>query len=123
MSLLRAFRGETYRTSVRSSKSPAIAFRTSRSIQIKNAARVLPDPVGAEISVVSPAKICGHPSSCGSVGVPNRATNQSRTSGCAHSRLAKGDLVEEVAFIAVALHYSARPKKHSCGFGVATLWP
>src|SRR5262245_24231753 len=86
MSLLSAFRGETYRTSVRSSKSPAIALRTSRSMQIKNAARVFPEPVGAEISVVWPARIRGQPSNCGSVEVPNRVTNQSRTSGCAHAR-------------------------------------
>ena len=32
---------------------PSSAFRTSRSMQARNAASVLPDPVGAEISVVS----------------------------------------------------------------------
>src|SRR2546427_9482420 len=41
------------------------ALRTNRSMQARNAARVLPEPVGAEISVVRPAKICGHPCSCG----------------------------------------------------------
>jgi len=51
----------------------------------KNAASVFPDPVGAEISVVFRSKIGGQPNSCGSVGVPNRPTNQSRISGCAHS--------------------------------------
>src|SRR5262249_25788806 len=54
-------------------------------MQIKNAASVLPDPVGAEIRVVSPARMCGQPWTCGSVGVANRRTNQSRTNGCAHS--------------------------------------
>ncbi len=44
-------------------RSPASAFRTSRSMQARNAARVLPDPVGAEISVVLPARIWGHPCS------------------------------------------------------------
>ena len=52
----------------------------------RNAASVLPDPVGAEISVLRPARMCGQPMACGSVGVANRWTNHSRTSGCAHSR-------------------------------------
>ncbi len=55
-------------------------------MQARNAASVLPEPVGAEISVVRPARMCGQPCSCGSVGVPKRATNQSRTSGCAQAR-------------------------------------
>src|SRR5579884_781165 len=55
-------------------------------MQIKNAARVLPDTVGAEISVVLPDRISGQPGSRGSVGDPNRLTNHSRTSGCAQSR-------------------------------------
>ena len=54
-------------------------------MQTRNAASVLPDPVGAEINVVSPARICGQPASCGSVGVPNFATNHSCTMGCAHA--------------------------------------
>src|SRR5580704_11371539 len=86
MSLTRAFRGETYRTSVRSWRSPASALRTRRSMQARKAAKVLPEPVGAEISVVRPARMCGHPCSWGSVGVPNRWTNQSRTRGCAQAR-------------------------------------
>ena len=45
-----------------------------------------PEPVGAEISVVCRARIDGQPSCCGSVGVPKRLTNQSRTSGCAQSK-------------------------------------
>jgi hypothetical protein len=66
---------------VLSVNSPLTAFRTSESMQIRNAASVFPDPVGAEIRVVSPARMCGQPCSCGSVGVPKRLTNQSRTSG------------------------------------------
>src|SRR5580704_9124215 len=53
-------------------------------MQARNAERVLPEPVGAEISVVRPASISGQPCSWGSVGVPKRATNHSATSGCAH---------------------------------------
>ena len=41
-------------------------------MQARNAARVLPDPVGAEINVVRPARMCGQPCSWGSVGVPKR---------------------------------------------------
>src|SRR5579872_1874811 len=55
-------------------------------MQMRNAARVLPEPVGAEMRVVLPVKILGQPCSCGSVGVPKRPMNQSRTSGCAHSK-------------------------------------
>lgn len=55
-------------------------------MQARNAASVLPDPVGAEMRVVWPARMCGHPCSCGSVGVPNRWTNQSLTRGWAHAR-------------------------------------
>src|SRR5215469_17096249 len=53
-------------------------------MQMKTAASVLPDPVGAEISVVLPARISGQPCSCGSVGEPNRPKNHPATSGCAH---------------------------------------
>src|SRR5579862_6534871 len=86
MSLPRALSGETYSTSVRSVRSPASALRTSRSIQARNAASVLPDPVGAEINVVRPARMCGQPCSCGSVGVPKREINHSATRGCAQDR-------------------------------------
>ena len=37
---------------------------------MENAASVFPDPVGAQIRVSSPARIEGHPRSCGSVGRP-----------------------------------------------------
>src|SRR5580704_3164452 len=54
-------------------------------MKTRNAAKVFPDPVGAEMSVAFPATIEGQPAICGSVGVPNRPKNQSRISGCAHS--------------------------------------
>ncbi len=57
MSLPRAFNGETYKTSVLSSSSPAIALRTRRSIQARKAARVFPEPVGAQIRAVLSARI------------------------------------------------------------------
>lgn len=45
----------------------------------RNAVRVLPDPVGARISVCSPAAMAGHPSSWAWVGAGNEEENQART--------------------------------------------
>jgi hypothetical protein len=53
----------------------------SRSIDVRNAVRVLPEPVGAQISVCSPATMRGQPSTCGGVGSGNDAANHSRTAG------------------------------------------
>src|SRR5277367_5540748 len=58
-------------------------------MQMRKAASVLPEPVGAEISVGLPATMWGHPCSCGSVGVPKRLTNHSCTTGCAQARLSR----------------------------------
>jgi len=68
-------------------------------MQTRKAASVFPEPVGAEISVVFPAKMCGHPCSCGSVGWPRRVRNQSRTRGCAQSRAEEPTRVGCVIFI------------------------
>ena len=38
-------------------------LRTRGSMAVRKAARVFPEPVGAEISVVLPARICGQPNS------------------------------------------------------------
>ena len=54
-------------------------------MQTRNAARVLPEPVGAEMRVVSPRRMLGQPSIWGSVGVPNFAVNHSCTRGCAQA--------------------------------------
>ena len=81
MSLLSAFNGETYTTLVRSGKSPLRAKRTSRSRQIRNAAKVLPEPVGAESKTSRPARISGQPACWGSVGRSKRPANHSATSG------------------------------------------
>src|SRR5205809_5687354 len=51
-------------------------------MQTRKAARVLPEPVGAAISVSRPAAISAQPPSCGSVGPSgNRRSNQVRTAG------------------------------------------
>src|SRR5262245_23378506 len=47
----------------------------------RKAASVVPEPVGAAISVSSPRAIAGQPSACAAVGVPNRSRNQSATNG------------------------------------------
>ena len=74
-----ALRGETYTTCVSpGSESPC---RIIASRQARKAARVLPEPVGAAMSVSSPAWIRGQPAACGSVGVPKRRWNQSATVG------------------------------------------
>jgi len=53
----------------------------SRSIEVRNAVSVLPEPVGAQISVCSPPTMRGHPWTCGGVGSGNDAANHSRTAG------------------------------------------
>ena len=76
-----AFSGETYTTSVRSGSPPSSPARTSRSMHVRNAASVFPDPVGAAISVCRPFAMASHPSPCAPVGASNCDANHSRTSG------------------------------------------
>ena len=81
MSFDSAFSGETYTTCVASVSSPATACRTSRSMLARNAARVLPEPVGAAISTSRPAAIAGHAAACASVGPSKWLANQRATAG------------------------------------------
>src|ERR1700760_2868622 len=62
-----------------------MAWRISLSMQMRNAARVLPDPVGAEMRVGRPSRIGGHPNSWGEVGLPNLLRNHSCTTGWAQA--------------------------------------
>ena len=55
--------------------------RTRESIAERNAASVLPEPVGAAMSVCRPSRIGGQPSRCGGVGSPSRSLNQVWTAG------------------------------------------
>ena len=58
------------------------AARKSRSMPTRKAASVLPEPVGAAISVSSPAAIEGQPRACGSVGPSGkRRSNHVRIAG------------------------------------------
>ena len=53
----------------------------------RNPARVLPEPVGAQISVCRPATIAGQPPVWASVGPSgNRRSNHARTAGWNRSR-------------------------------------
>ncbi|HZC78787.1 MAG TPA: hypothetical protein VE258_13635, partial [Ktedonobacterales bacterium] len=47
----------------------------------RNAASVLPVPVGAAMRVCLPLRIDGHPSCCGGLALPKRSSNQRRTTG------------------------------------------
>ena len=70
-----AFSGDTYRTRV-----PAPAGRgsaASRSIAHRNAASVLPDPVGAMTSVLSPSAMADQACACASVGAAKVPVNHS----------------------------------------------
>src|SRR3954469_20557698 len=59
----------------------ALGVPASRSIAHRNAASVLPDPVGALIRTCSPEAIAGHACSWAAVGASNALSNQSRTAG------------------------------------------
>ena len=58
----------------------------SRSIAARNAASVLPEPVGARSRVERPATIGGQPFACAAVGAAKEASNQRRTAGRKRSR-------------------------------------
>src|SRR5262245_30538436 len=66
MSLLNALSGETYRTWVSSGKYGPCLIKES--IEERNAASVLPEPVGAAIKTFWPDWIFGQPSFCGGDG-------------------------------------------------------
>ena len=59
----------------------ARACVVSRSMPHRNAASVLPEPVGARISVCSPPAMAGQPCAWAAVGSGNEVLNQARTGG------------------------------------------
>src|SRR5438067_3692663 len=71
-----AFSGETYTT-----RQPRAGAWIRVSIDERNAASVLPDPVGAIRSVFSPFRMTGQACSCAGVGAGNAVRNHSRTAG------------------------------------------
>src|SRR5262245_25440921 len=60
---------------------PGRGWDTRRSMPHRKAASVLPDPVGARMSVWSPAAIAGHPSDWAAVGAGKLVENQAWTAG------------------------------------------
>ena len=56
-------------------------WRTRSSIAARKAANVLPEPVGAAISVCRPDLIDGQASACAGVARTKRLSNQSATAG------------------------------------------
>src|SRR5690349_14944577 len=80
MSTASAFSGEMYSTRQRSFGSAGAGLLASRSSAHRNAARVLPDPVGAITRVFSPPAIDDHAPACAGVGSVNAPSNHSRVS-------------------------------------------
>ena len=68
------------------SSSPPSGSATRRSRPQRNAASVLPEPVGAETITCSPPAIAGQAWCCASVGSSNERVNQSRTCGVKPAR-------------------------------------
>ncbi len=80
-STARAFRGETYRTRQRFLGSAGGGVEASRSRAARNAARVLPEPVGATTSTSDPSPIARQAPSCAVVGVRKAPVNHERVAG------------------------------------------
>jgi len=80
MSTASAFRGDTYRTRrrVEGSFGGSVAIRSSAH---RNAARVLPEPVGATTSVSWPETIEDHAARWAAVGSANASRNHVEASG------------------------------------------
>ena len=69
------------RPASRPASRPSRPWRTRASIAARKAASVLPDPVGAAISVCRPAWIAGHACACAGVGAAKLRSNQAATAG------------------------------------------
>ena len=81
MSFDSAFSGDTYTTRVTSRSRPAAPSRISESMAARNAASVLPEPVGAAISACRPLAIAGQASSCAGVAPPGNVLAEPRLHG------------------------------------------
>ena len=81
MSTASALSGETYSTRQRSFGSCGGGTAASLSIAHRNAASVLPDPVGATTSVSSPLPIACQAPACARVGSANAPSNHARVAG------------------------------------------
>src|SRR5581483_12294767 len=100
-STARALIGDMYKTRQRRILSGA-GENISRFNAQRNAARVLPVPVGARIRVDSPRAIAGHPRVCGEVGCTKTSSNQART-GALNSAREFVDTEKDLSFCLRAL--------------------
>ena len=94
MSFDSALSGDTYTTRVASSSRPSTPSCTSASIAARNAASVLPDPVGAAISACRPLAIAGQAAACAAVAVRKVASNQAWTAGWKREGSMGSDFIE-----------------------------
>src|SRR4029078_11247930 len=89
--------------------------RKSWSIEVRKAASVLPEPVGAAMSVCSPRRMARQPSAWASVGSPKRPAHHSRRTGWkswgskptfSHlwARISRGVHEPELAFLLARVH-------------------
>ena len=81
MSFESALSGETYTTRTSSCSVPCAASRARPSSAARNAASVLPEPVGAATSASCPSRRAGHARTWGGVGSPSVSANQEATAG------------------------------------------
>src|SRR4029079_12324866 len=73
---------------------------SSALMAVRNAARVLPEPVGAAISVCRPSAIDSQPRNCADVGSPTSVVNHRRTRGWKPSKaMGHGDPEERTLII------------------------
>jgi hypothetical protein len=86
-STARAFSGDTYSTRHRRRGSAGGGTDASRSSAARNAASVLPDPVGATTSTSEPSAMAVHAPACAAVGSRNAPRNHARVAGEKASRL------------------------------------
>src|SRR5438552_7612873 len=85
-----------------------------RSMETRKAARVLPEPVGAEISVSRPEVISGQPRAWASVGAWNLRWNQVRTAGWNKGRVSS--VINMRAVVAPLVPREPQNERHGAWF-------
>src|SRR3954469_8505148 len=114
MSYESAFSGDTYTSRVLRSPSGG-GGAVSRSSPQRNAASVLPEPVGADSSTSSPRAIGGQACSWAAVGRSKARRNQSRTCGVNVSRAAEDMELSSVPLSSARLLLPHRAPGHLAG--------
>src|SRR5205809_2502991 len=85
-----------------------------RSMEMRKAARVLPEPVGAEISVSRPEVISGQPRAWASVGAWNLRSNQVRMAGWNKGRVSS--VISMRAVVAPLVPREPQDERHGAWF-------